>query len=149
MRVVDVGCGPGRLTIRIARVVGSTGEVLGIDIDAKALRAAERRAARAGLRNVRFMQAGAGEGKLGEGRFDRAVLVAVLGEIRDRHAAMADQFRALEPGGILSVTEVAFDPHRRSPDDVRRLAGSAGFEEQAYVDAPLVFTINFRKPAPG
>jgi len=86
MSVADVGCGAGRLAVQIARVV-APGEVVGIDISPKAVRAAERRAQSAGLFNARFIVAGTGNGTLREGRFDRAVFVAVLGEIPDRGAA--------------------------------------------------------------
>jgi len=39
------------------------------------------------------------------------VLVTVLGEVPDREAALREIFDALKPGGILSVTEIIFDPH--------------------------------------
>ena len=146
MRVVDIGCGPGRLTVRIAKEVGPTGDVVGIDVDPKTLRLAEKRARASGLKNVRFVLAGAGEGNLGQSQFDRAALVAVVGEIIDRNSAMAEIFQALKPGGLLSVTEAAVDPHRQSAREVRRLAEGAGFVEQAYFGNRLLFTINFVKP---
>jgi len=146
MRVVDIGCGPGRLAVRIAKEVGPTGDVVAIDVDPKTLRLAEKHARASGLKNVRFALAGAGEGKLGQSQFDRAVLVAVLGEIIDRNSAMAEIFQALKPGGLLSVTEVAVDPHRQSADEIRRLAASTGFVEQAHFGNRLLFTINLIKP---
>jgi ubiquinone/menaquinone biosynthesis C-methylase UbiE len=146
MHVVDIGCGPGHLTVRIAQDVSPSGDVVGIDPNPRALSAAGKHANAAGLKNISFILAGAGEGKLGQARFDRAALVAVLGEITDRNAVMAEIFQALKPGGLLSVTEVAMDPHRRSGDEVRRLAKAAGFVEQACFDGRLVFTINFVKP---
>ena len=147
MRVVDIGCGPGRLTARIAKEVGPTGEVVAIDVDPRALRVAETHANVAGLKNIRLILGGVGEGKLGQSRFDRAALVAVLGEIADRNAAMVEIFQALKPGGLLSVTEVALDPHRQSGDEVCRLAKAAGFVEHARLGNRLLFTINLVKPA--
>jgi ubiquinone/menaquinone biosynthesis C-methylase UbiE len=146
MHVVDIGCGPGRLAVRIAREVGPTGEVVGLDVDGKALGMAEKYANAVGLKNIRFVLAGAGEGKLDHSRFDRAVLVAVLGEIANRHAAMIEIFQTLKRGGLLSVTEVALDPHRQRGDEVRRLAKTTGFVEQDCFGGRLVFTINFVKP---
>jgi ubiquinone/menaquinone biosynthesis C-methylase UbiE len=146
MHVVDIGCGPGRLAVRIAREVGLTGEVVGLDVDPKALRMAEKYANTVGLKNIRFVLAGAGEGTLDQSRFDRAVLVAVLGEIANRRAAMIEIFQSLKRGGLISVTEVALDPHRQSGDEVRRLAKTTGFVEQACFGGRLVFTINFVKP---
>lgn len=40
MRVLDVGCGDGFFMRRIARLIGASGQVVGLDIDARALRAA-------------------------------------------------------------------------------------------------------------
>jgi ubiquinone/menaquinone biosynthesis C-methylase UbiE len=147
MRVVDIGCGPGRLTARIAKAVGPSGDVVGVDVDPRVLRVAEKHAKAVGLKNIHFILAGAGEGKLGQSRFDRAVLVAVLGEITNRNAAMVEIFEALKPGGLSSITEVALDPHRQSLDEVRRLAKATGFVEQACFGNRLLFTINLVKPS--
>src|SRR5437879_5012954 len=57
MRVVDVGSGPGRLSLPAARLVGDRGEVLAVDLQRPMLDIVERRAAREGLRNVRTLQA--------------------------------------------------------------------------------------------
>jgi predicted methyltransferase len=38
-------------------------------------------------------------------------------------------FEALKPGGILSVTEVVFDPHFQGRSSVRELAAAVGFKE--------------------
>ena len=57
------------------------------------------------------------------GRFDRAVLVTVLGEIPGREAALREIFEALRPGGILLVEETIRDPHFQTRSTVTRLAG--------------------------
>lgn len=148
MSVLDVGCGPGRLSVQIARAVGPTGRVVGVDVDPKAVRTAVRRAEMSGLNNVRFLPMAFGEATFDDDGFDRAVLVAVLGEMRNPPAAMAAAFRALKPEGALAVTEVVLDPHRQKPDDVRRLAMLAGFEERELFTDALAYTITFRKPLP-
>jgi len=48
-RVIDVGCGCGATSISLARQVGSTGRVLGIDVSRPMLEVARRRAARGQL----------------------------------------------------------------------------------------------------
>jgi SAM-dependent methyltransferase len=58
-RVVDIGCGAGGTTVDIGRAVGPDGEVLGIDISPALTAEGERRAAAAGLSNVRFLTADA------------------------------------------------------------------------------------------
>jgi ubiquinone/menaquinone biosynthesis C-methylase UbiE len=97
--------------------------------------------------NIRFLQAGVGEGKLESNAFDRALLVTVLGEIPDRQAALAEIFRALKPGGSLTVAEVAFDPHYQRRGAVSKLAASVGFRERAYSGAWYSYSLVLEKPA--
>jgi ubiquinone/menaquinone biosynthesis C-methylase UbiE len=146
MAVLDAGCGPGRLTIPIARRVGQQGEVLAMDIQAGMLRRAREKARAANLANIQFLEAALGEGKLGRDRFDRTVLVTVLGEIPDREAGLTEIFAALKPGGLLSVTEIIFDPHFQSRQTVARLARAAGFREQAFHGNRIAFTLNLERP---
>jgi len=147
MIVLDMGCGPGRLTVPLARMLGAQGRVVAVDIQAGMLRAAQARARQAGLENIEFVQAGAGEGKLGKARFDRALLVTVLGEIPDRQAAMNELFAALKPGGILSVTELIFDPHFQRGSTVRGLARNAGFRAGRFFGNAIAYTVHLEKPA--
>jgi SAM-dependent methyltransferase len=146
MRVLDIGCGPGRLTIPAARQVGPQGEVVAIDLQPGMLRHAQEKAQAAGLANIRFLQAGVGDGKLEVGLAERALLVTVLGEIPDREAALREVFAALKPGGILSVTEIIFDPHYQSRGTILRLAGAVGFRERAFFGNRIAFTLNLEKP---
>jgi SAM-dependent methyltransferase len=146
MKVLDFGCGPGRLAIPAAREVGPGGEVTAVDLQPGMLRRAQERAKAAGINNIRFVQAGAGEGKLGRGVYDRALLVTVLGEIPDQTGALMELFGALKPGGILSVMEIVADPHFQSAGTVRRLAGAAGFREKGFYGNRFAFTINLEKP---
>lgn len=126
MKVADVGCGPGRLTLPIARAVGPEGEVVALDMQPRMLALMRRRIDGAGLKNVREICAGAGEGKLPKEYFDRAVLSTVLGEIPDRERALREIRDALKPGGYLVVAEVFGDPHYQFKKKVIELAERAG-----------------------
>jgi SAM-dependent methyltransferase len=145
MRVLDAGCGPGRLTIPLARAVGPTGEVVALDGQSAMLAKLEERLVAEDITNVRPLRAGLGEGVV-EGPFDRVVLAMVLGEVRDRKAAVRELYAALRPGGILSVTEVFGDPDYRRPTTVRREIEVAGFRLVERHGRFPGYTLNFEKP---
>jgi len=147
MIVLDFGCGPGRVTVPVARLVGNAGRVVAVDIQEGMLARAKQKAQESGLSNIEFLQAGAGEGKLYHGHFDRALLVSVLGEIPDREAALAEIFDALKPDGILSVTEVIFDPHFQRRSTIMQLAIKTGFREHAFFGNRIAYTVNLQKPS--
>jgi len=146
MKVLDAGCGPGRLTLPLAQAVCPQGEVTALDIQEGMLARVREKVRAAGLQNVQFIQAGLGEGKLAQAYYDRAVLVTVLGEIPDQRAALKEIYSALKPGGVLSVTEVIFDPHFQRREPVTRLAQAAGFQEKAFYGRSLAYTMHFEKP---
>jgi ubiquinone/menaquinone biosynthesis C-methylase UbiE len=145
MRVLDAGCGPGRLTIPLARSVGPGGEVVALDGQSEMLHKLERRIADEGITNVRPLRAGLGEGALGEGGFDRVVLAMVLGEVRDREAATRELYAALRPGGVLSVTEIFGDPDYRRPSTVRSEVEGAGFSLVRRFGGFPAYTLNFQR----
>ena len=148
MKVLDLGCGPGRLTIPIAQQVGPQGQVVAIDLQPGMLRRAQEKAQAAHLNNIQFLHVGAGEGALqiGQNAFDRALLVTVLGEIPDRTAALKEIFDALNLGGILSVTEIMLDPHYQSRATILRFASAVGFREKQFFGNRFAFTLNLEKP---
>jgi ubiquinone/menaquinone biosynthesis C-methylase UbiE len=146
MKVLDAGCGPGRLAIPCAQALGPQGELTAIDLQAGMLARAQEKSQAVGLANIRFVQAGLGEGKLEKDYYDRALLVTVLGEIPDQEAAIKEIFAALKPGGILSITEVIFDPHFQSCETVQRVANAAGFRKKGFFGKRLAYTLHFEKP---
>lgn len=99
-----------------------------------------------GIRNVRLLRAGAGEGKTEAESFDRAFLVTVHGEIPDKAAALREIYLALRAGGVLSVTEVFPDPHMLTPGAIRRLAQETGFKVEKQMGSFPAFTMNLLKP---
>jgi len=149
MTVLDAGCGPGRLTVPLARSVGAAGRVVAFDIQTGMLARAKAKVEAAGLTNVEFVAGALGEGNLPANHFDRAVLVTVLGEIPDRATALEELFNTLKPGGLLAVVEVIFDPHFQSRGTVTSLAISSGFRERVFFGHSLAYVIHFEKPNGG
>jgi ubiquinone/menaquinone biosynthesis C-methylase UbiE len=147
MRVLDAGCGTGRVSIPLARAVGPEGEVTAIDMQDGMLCEVEKRAARANLSNIRLLRMGLGTERLEPDYYDRVVMVTVLGEIPDRETALQDLNQALKPGGILLVEETVRDPHYQSRDTVMELASAAGFVEKAFYGNWFSFALALEKPA--
>jgi ubiquinone/menaquinone biosynthesis C-methylase UbiE len=146
MRVLDAGCGPGRVTLPVAEHVGPQGEVVALDVQAGMLERLAERIQAKGLGNIRPMQAALGEGILGRGQFDRALMVTVLGEVPDRSAALGEIYQALRPGGILSVTEVLPDPHYQARRTVHALGQSVGFKVDEVYSGIRSYTMNLVRP---
>jgi ubiquinone/menaquinone biosynthesis C-methylase UbiE len=57
MRVLDLGCGAGDVTMLAAELVGPAGSILGIDRSREVLDIARERAEEAGLRQISFVRA--------------------------------------------------------------------------------------------
>lgn len=146
MRVLDVGAGPGRLTIPAAKCVGPQGEVVALDVQAAMLDTLRARAAAQGLDNIRTIERPMSAGVLESDTFDRAWLVLVLGEIPNRAEALQEIYAALKPGGILSVTEMLPDPHYQRRATVVQLAEAAGFQVGQTFGTWVAFTLHLRKP---
>jgi ubiquinone/menaquinone biosynthesis C-methylase UbiE len=99
-RVLDIGCGFGDATQRIAGLVGATGEVLGVDAAPRFIEAASQEAAEAGVGNVRFAVADIETTAFDE-RFDLAFSRMGTMFFANPVAAMRNVRKALVPGGGL------------------------------------------------
>lgn len=146
MEVIDIGCGPGRVTIPLAQALNNTGKVTAMDIQAGMLERVKHKASLLGLNNIAFLHAALAPNVLPPNYYDRALLVTVLGEIPDKENALQSIFNTLKPQGILLITEVIFDPHFQHKKKVLKLATKVGFKEKRTFGSSLAFAIQLKKP---
>lgn len=104
MRVLDIGCGSGDVSRLAAELVGASGSVLGIDLDADTVRSATRRSAELGVGNVAFA--------VGEAASiaEHQAYDALIGRFLLMHQpspadTLAAAARAVRPGGAIMMME--------------------------------------------
>lgn len=121
MRVLDVGCGHGDVTLIAAGLVGPSGQVLGIDRDARAVEAARHRAREAGIDTVTVEARDIDAPPVGP--FDAIVGRRVLMYQADPARSLRRLAGSLRPGGIVAFHEhAAIDPLSSADLPLHRLA---------------------------
>jgi SAM-dependent methyltransferase len=103
-RVLDVGCGNGDLTLRVAERLAPGGKAVGVDLSGPMLERARRRAEAAGLDGVvHFEHADAQLHRFDPGSFDGVVSRFGVMFFDDPAAAFANLAAALRPGGRVAL----------------------------------------------
>lgn len=108
MRVLDLGCGPGTISVGLAEAV-APGELHGIDLEESQVAMARAAAEAGGHGNTTFHVGDATELPFEDGEFDVVHCHAVLMHIPDTAAALAEVRRVLKPGGLFAAREVIVD----------------------------------------
>lgn len=146
MTILDIGCGPGRVSIPLAQAVGPTGIIVALDTQKAMLKKVEKKAAQNELNNIELVQATIGTSSHTiTQKFDRITLITVLGEIPNQKAAFVETTDLLKPDGILSVTELVFDPHFQPRTTVRTLATQTGLKEVSCFGSWYAYTMHLVK----
>jgi SAM-dependent methyltransferase len=103
-RILDMGTGPGEPAITIARVVGASGHVTGIDLSENMVSIAQRVAGARGERNIEFRTMDCGDLKLPDESFDAVVSSFGFQIFTDPEKAAREARRVLRPGGRIAVS---------------------------------------------
>ncbi len=118
MRLLDVGCGPGSITLGLAAAV-APGEVLAIDLSSDVLEEARRLAIEKGVRNVHFERADVNALAQPDGAFDIVYAHQVLQHVPDPVRALEAMKRLLARGGLLAVRDSDYGTCTWSPPEPR------------------------------
>jgi SAM-dependent methyltransferase len=117
-RLLDLGCGPGTITLDLARLV-APGEVVGLDREQRPLAEARVAAANAGVTNVCFILGDAYRLGFPDRSFDVVHAHQVLQHLRDPVAALAEMRRVCASGGWIAVRDADYAAMTWYPDDER------------------------------
>ena len=104
-RVLDFGCGPGTISVGLARAV-EPGELHGIDMEESQIALARAAAEAGGHRNANFHVGDVTDLPFEDDFFDAAHCHAVLMHVPDTAGALAEVKRVLKPGGIVGAREM-------------------------------------------
>jgi len=145
-RLLDVGCGNGVATVRLAVTLGL--DVVGIDVDAEQIELA--RAAADGAPGVGFLVADATALPFADGSFDLVYTNKTTHHVARWRDAVAEMARVLGPGGRLVYADFAAPFGSRLPTarGVDRRAGALGLERVSSSRSFLHYSAVLSKPAP-
>ena len=117
-RVVDIGSGGGIDSLIAARMVGPTGEVVGIDMTPAMLGRARAAAVESGIANVEFREAYMEELPVPDGWADVVISNGVLNLTPDKQKALGEMFRVLRSGGRLQIGDILVN--REVPEGAKK-----------------------------
>jgi SAM-dependent methyltransferase len=107
MQILDVGCGPGTITLDLAELVPE-GQVTGIDADAGVLEQAEAAAEERGVGNVRFETADLYALPYEDASFCVVHAHQVLQHVGDQVGALREMRRVCKPGGLVAARDADY-----------------------------------------
>jgi ubiquinone/menaquinone biosynthesis C-methylase UbiE len=107
----DMGCGNGYYSLKLAKLVGDKGRVLGVDIQPEMLSLLKKRTAAAGVKNVEPILGTLIDPKLPRGGVDLILLVDVYHEFSHPEHMLQAMRKSLKPEGQIVLVEFrAEDP---------------------------------------
>jgi ubiquinone/menaquinone biosynthesis C-methylase UbiE len=117
-RVLDIGCGPGSITLGLATLV-APGQTVGLDREVAPLVVARAAATEQGVRNVGFTVGDVYQLDFPDDSFDIVHAHQVLQHLTDPIAALREMSRVCRPGGIVAARDADYAAMSWYPADPR------------------------------
>lgn len=114
MSLLDCGCGPGSITLGLAKRI-TPGTVVGVDFDPSEVERAQKLATEQGATNVQFETGNVYELPFADGTFDACFSNALLDHLSDPVAALREMQRVLKVEGVLGVRTADRDGYLFTP----------------------------------
>jgi tRNA A58 N-methylase Trm61 len=131
MTVLETGPGMGFFTLEMARLVGTSGRVVAIDVQPRMIAGLKRRLAKAGLLERTDARLASSD-SLGlqdlRGKVDFALAMAVVHEMPSSSRFFAEVAEAMKPGATLLLAEPAGHVKKAAFDAELQDAAAAGLE---------------------
>jgi ubiquinone/menaquinone biosynthesis C-methylase UbiE len=131
MKVLDIGCAMGFFSLPFARMVGSDGKVVCVDVQEGMIRSLKKRAQKAELSGrieTRVCQPDSLTIDDLEEGIDLAVALSVVHEVPDPAGLFSQIYEAIKPGGRLLVAEPKGHVSEEEFDTTVSQAEQNGFE---------------------
>lgn len=111
-KVVDYGCGPGRYTLPLAKMVGEKGMIYAVDVHPLALKKVNKAAKKKEIKNIKVIFA-EDINQIEENSIDVVILYDTLHDIKNKEETLKKIDKLLNAGGFLS-----FKDHHMKEDEI-------------------------------
>lgn len=104
-QVLDIGCGTGRLSSHVAKILGNEGQLYGLDPSEYRINIARQKTISQNLKNA-VLDVGYSDdlSRFEDNSFDTVYLNVVFHWIEDKKQTLKEIYRVLKPGGYLGIT---------------------------------------------
>jgi len=118
-KILDAGCGPGSISVGLAKAVGPKGELVAIDVDEGIVARAAATLATSGAANASCAVASLYDlSSFADDSFDVAYANQVLQHLSDPVAALAELRRVVRPGGLVAVRDADYSSMTGWPNEM-------------------------------
>ncbi len=158
LRILEPGCGTGRLTLELARQAGPKGCIIAMDVSPQMTAAARQRLA--GFGNVKVYLGAAEKRARSLGRFDQVICHRIFPQFMDQKKALSLLAGLLNPLGLIVIAgfdvfaninndqrkadEALIQNTTTVPDDMRSLCRVCGLEIETWQNDPDGYLLSAR-----